>query len=470
MTPRKAKPTALIPYMRKSSGEDPAGSLERQRRAITRWAEAHDVPLAPEVWEPGVSGKKSWRERGLGEAIAAVERGEAAGIICEEQSRLSRESGLATAEVWDALQKASARLVCTAEGIDTGNGDHELNFALRAALAREQWKQYARRIEAVKARAVGEGKLIGDAPFGYDRVDQRPVPNEHAGTVATLFEMRVAGASWEQLAAFLTEATGRTWSRQGAAAIIRNRAYLGELVYGDLVNEKSHAPLVDAPLFLAANHRQGARTGPKSERWLLSGLVSCAHCGHAMVAWTGAARRRQDPKRGKMAWVKQTPSRRYKCSNRACTARPSVDAPRLEAWAVATSLALGDEVVTRDTAPDLAGLEEALATAERRLEQALTPEAQDALGPAWAATVKERRTAYDAAAAELGTAREAGAPASEFRLGDTWDSLDAHDRRAALALYWRTIKIGTRGAKGTGTPVTFVARGPGASAEVALPA
>src|SRR5581483_1575709 len=163
------------PYMRKSSGEDPAGSLARQRGTIARWAEANGVELAPEVWEPDVSGKKSWRERGLGKALEAVERGEAAGIICEEQSRLSRENMRATAEVWEALEKSKARLVCTAEGIDTATGDHELSFAIRAALAREQWKQYARRMADVKERKLRDGFPLGPVPFGYRRRPDRRV-------------------------------------------------------------------------------------------------------------------------------------------------------------------------------------------------------------------------------------------------------------------------------------------------------
>jgi len=99
--------TTLIPYMRKSSGEDPAGSLARQRRAIRHWAEANGVELAHEVWEPGVSGSKHWRERALGEAVAAVECGDAAGIVVEEQSRLTRGRQLDVAELWlDVLARA----------------------------------------------------------------------------------------------------------------------------------------------------------------------------------------------------------------------------------------------------------------------------------------------------------------------------------------------------------------------------
>jgi DNA invertase Pin-like site-specific DNA recombinase len=109
-----AKARPLIPYMRKSNGEDERGSLARQRQAIRSWAKRNRVPLAGEVWEAGVSGSKDWKQRALARAIAACERGEAGGIIVEEQSRLSRGNGLQTAEVWDALERAGLRLVCAA--------------------------------------------------------------------------------------------------------------------------------------------------------------------------------------------------------------------------------------------------------------------------------------------------------------------------------------------------------------------
>ena len=201
-----AKARPLIPYMRKSSGEDEQGSLARQRQAIRSWAKRNKVTLAGEVWEAGVSGSKDWKQRALGQAIAACEQGEAGGIIVEEQSRLSRENGLATAEVWDALERAELRLVCAAEGLDTANGDHELNFAIKAALAREQWKQYKRRSEATKKHAVEQlGIHIGPAPFGYTRALHEPLRRDPKlwKVVRDAFELRATGASLHDVIRFL---------------------------------------------------------------------------------------------------------------------------------------------------------------------------------------------------------------------------------------------------------------------------
>jgi site-specific DNA recombinase len=456
--------SALIPYMRKSSGEDPAGSLARQRGAIRRWAEANGVELGPEVWEPNVSGKKSWRDRGLGEALAAVERGEAAGIICEEQSRLSRENMLATADVWEALEKSRARLVCTAEGIDTATGDHELSFAIRAALAREQWKQYARRMADVKERKLREGLPLGPVPVGYRRRPDRRVEVDPvtAPAVRELYERRVAGEGGERLAALLDERAprpkGRRWSRQAVAFILANPIYhTGRLHYGDLVSEWDAGAIVDAPLWHAVQ-RAKAPARARSPHWLLTGLATCGSCGSCL-----------EPHTSRPGGPGTKRYRYMRCMNRSCDARRGASASWLEHVIVRLTFDRTAEIATRATAPDLGSLEDALATAERRLEQVMADGAADDLGELWAPEVRKRREARDEAAALLGAARqEAGVDAPEFRIRDVWDDLSPADRREALRLFWSEIRVGGR-VEG-GREVTLVPRGPGAEVGVALEA
>ncbi len=115
----KNDPRPLVPYLRQSRAKERTISIDEQRLDIHRWADEAGVTLAAELVEQNLSGSKPWRERALGEAVAACERGEAAGLIVAWQDRLSRENGRATAEVWEALEKAGARLVCAAEGLDT---------------------------------------------------------------------------------------------------------------------------------------------------------------------------------------------------------------------------------------------------------------------------------------------------------------------------------------------------------------
>ena len=287
----------LIPYLRKSSKEDPADSRKRQRRAIDAWAAANGVELALEVFEPGVSGSRAWRERRLGDALAICERGEADGIIVEDLSRLLRGNGLQRAEIWDAFQKADIRLVSVADGIDTANGDHELNFTLRAAIARENWKDYARRMDAVKRTKVLEKgiHISGTVPFGYKRGPDKVLvrkPGE-AEAVAAAFELRTQGLGLDAIRAELDlhfpggPSGNGAWTKQTLARMLANRVYVGEARQGKYVKPGAHEALVDGPTFdtvqAIAAHRSEPHAAPQTTVTLLPGLVRCSGCGYAMV-------------------------------------------------------------------------------------------------------------------------------------------------------------------------------------------
>jgi hypothetical protein len=72
----KSNGRPLVPYLRQSRLKERTISIEEQRRDIQAWAQANGVPLAAEVTEQRVSGSKPWRERDLGDAVDACERGE----------------------------------------------------------------------------------------------------------------------------------------------------------------------------------------------------------------------------------------------------------------------------------------------------------------------------------------------------------------------------------------------------------
>jgi len=301
----------LIPYGRKSGGEDPEQSYARQRGAIERWAAQHNERIGEMIFQSHVSGSAPWQERELGQVIEQVRQGTASGVVVESQDRLSRQNGLATAEVWDALQKAGARLVCVADGLDTATGDQELNFSIRAALAREQWKQYARRNEAAKKHAVTvRGVHIGPAPFGYRRAPHRPleVAEPAASAVRQAFALRAGGASVGEVVRLLDRLhpggpAGRgAWTGATVTKLLANRAYLGEARGGGYTRAGAHPALTDEVTFaacraLARKHEQ-AETRSRS---LLGGLVYCGTCGHPMNMGTVAARYRGYRCRGRHA-------------------------------------------------------------------------------------------------------------------------------------------------------------------------
>jgi DNA invertase Pin-like site-specific DNA recombinase len=447
----------LIPYVRQSRKKEVTISLDDQRAAIRAWAEREGVKLALEIVEQGVSGSKSWRERELGKAVAACEQGQAAGIVVAWQDRLSRENGLATAEVWQALERAGVRFVAVGDGIDTATGDHELLFSIKAAIARDQWKRY--RANWINARrnaiergihpstyvAVGyrrnqlEPRVTGAARASMTR-EQRwadPVvgqllPGEHAEHVRALFTLRAAGGSWSECAQ-LMESRGVPnrkgepfWLLSAVQAIIRNPVYRGEAYLrsqgkqaGDFLNPDAHEPIIDAILWRKAQPTQG-KPRRSSEGALLAGILRCASCGR-----------------------KLSPSGHYyRCRPRmvtgpACPAPAS--APRVELEALVTR-GFFDWLAYRPLAPappDLAPVEQAVALAkadEAKWKEAAVAGtvAPEVVGPAYDAAKARREQAEK----QLFEARQrAGLDDERLTLSERWGTMSVPERRRALQAF-----------------------------------
>ena len=230
-----------------------------------------------------MSGSKPWRERALGDAVAACEAGEAAGIVVAWQDRLSRENGHATAEVWEALEAGGFRLVCAAEGLDTATGDHEMPFQIKAAIARDQWKRHRANWERSRRNAVERGVFTGTTPIGYRYRKGQPfeVDRREARKVREGFEFRASGVPFSKIARRFG------WSESTTRHLLGNEVYLGVVRHGGFRRENAHEPIVSRELFDAV---QAARTvqptppGDTTRDRLLVGLARCKGCGATLRA------------------------------------------------------------------------------------------------------------------------------------------------------------------------------------------
>lgn len=418
-----------------------------------------------------VSGGKAPADRpAMGALLAAIDRGELGGIAAYALDRLSRDPGHGDALV-KRVTKAGGVLLTPdmPEAIDSPTG--EFQFGVMLQVAKLYRRTAGARFATSKERAIRAGIPVSVTPTGYRQRDDRRIELDPALAPALrrAFERRAAGAGWTEVANLLGEATGRTWALGSARRLIGNRLYAtGRLEHSGVVSEWDAGALVDEATWHAAQRNGGPRPKRRAEsNWTLTGLLKCGACGHGLKVWTGATRRRNWQGEWEPVPAERRP-RRYRCRNRACTAQTNVNANLIEPWVLARTLQVGDELETRSEAADLGALEDELATAERRMEQVLAPEAQDALDDAWAATAKARRTERDAAATRLGEARAtAGVAAVRGRLSDVWDALTLGERRAALAAYWQAIHVGRKRPEG-GTPIRFVARGAHSGAELIL--
>jgi len=336
----------LVPYARQSRKKEHSISIGDQVEAMQKWAKTAGVKLAAPVIEEGVSGSKSWRDRELGRAISACENGDASGIIVAWQDRLSRESGLGTAEVWAALDAAGARLVIVNEGLDTATGDHEMLFTIKSAIAREQWKRYRDNWENARRSTVETGVMPGPAPLGYSApvigtsIKGLPIhgpltPNDYAPLVVEAFVRRARGASLADIARHITAsgaktAHGNEWSRASARHVLENRVYLGELKHGEFENKAAHPALVTPAQYRAANRKKGKRlSGERGDGRLLgNGLCRCGTCGQCLCYGQTTAKRADGT------------SKKYeflRCINPNCTKGATISIDKIEPYLLAAA-------------------------------------------------------------------------------------------------------------------------------------
>ena len=440
--------TKLIPYIRQSRKREKTISLDEQRRWINDFP---NVKLTDEVVEQGVSGSKHWRKRELGKAIEACERGEAGGIIVAWQDRLSRENGLATAEVWEALERAGARLVCAAEGLDTLAGDHEMMFAIKAAIARDQWKRYRDRFESAKRNAVERGLHVGPAPFGYVRTESgRPLTlhPRNAKAVKAAFELRASGASYGEVVGLLDRRApggpsgGGVWNRNTVTRLLRNRAYVGEARGGDKhVHPGAHSAIVDAQTFDVVQALAGRHEPPPSSaaRSLLAGVVRCASCGHALERNTVGG--------GYLV---------YRCRGRSasglCEAPASAMLPALDELVDSVVLErLSREAVERtEVTGDVAEIHMRIETARRKREPFEDPDYVAALGKDAALRalrkIDDELAVFDAELAEAVGDRH-GAEPLVLPTVELWQTLSLDEKREVLVEMLEAVVV-SRGAQG----------------------
>jgi DNA invertase Pin-like site-specific DNA recombinase len=465
----------LIPYVRQSRKKEQTISLSAQRDAITAWAKANDVELALVIEEQGVSGSKPWRERELGEAVAACERGEAGGIIVAFQDRLSRENGIGTAEVYEALERAGARLVAACEGLDTATGDHELLFTIKAAIAREQWKRFRKNWADANDECAAVGIYQGALPVGFDKGRAKLLPgtegadikdvatkqltkNADAVVIKKVFEIKASGGSYKEcgrvlMAAGVKTATGlTTWGATSIRSMLRNPIYKGLITNGHEHVFAEYAVVspstwADAQASIAPVPDTKAANGGRQHAgdWaLLGGLVKCAACGKRMAPNSTTS-------------TNGTVHREYACKRTDCDAKARAKVAELEAYVIEEAYAYFAQAVEanggaghgKDTDSDkLTGLEIEAEEARKRLTEFVA--LVDPTDPGAKERMDSLRATMQAAEAAVADEREATRViVTPEEMREAFEEADLAGRRALVRMMLDGVIVTGRKKDGT---------------------
>lgn len=267
-----------------------------QRSKIEAWARLQDVVLGEVVEELDVSGGRAPGERQLERLLQRCERGESKGIVTYRVDRFSRDAA-DTLQAAKRLKACGARLVGIDDGVDTASAGGKLVLTVMAGLAEEQLDRAREGWRVARSEASRRGVyLTGHAPTGYLRTETGAIAHDPdvAPAIREAFRLRASGASYQAVADHLAAShvlpragvrrdgvTRTAWSREGARQLLLNPLYCGKPRGANSAATVEEIVTPDewraAQLPVQAYPRGNGRM-----RAMLTGLIRCGGCGHAL--------------------------------------------------------------------------------------------------------------------------------------------------------------------------------------------
>jgi DNA invertase Pin-like site-specific DNA recombinase len=211
----------VVGYIRVSSRnvEHQRDSAAEQERVIRAWCKAEGHKLVRLYRDVGVSGTNGLADRvGLPDAEAAIQAGEADGLVVRELDRLHRDMMIQEqvfADLWRIRPeieifstKGGEQQNCRRD--DPDDPSRLLIRRVLGAVAQYVRDQTVARLRAGKRRKAEAGGFVGGQPAFGQRAENKAltVDEAEAATVARIRALRASGASLRAIAATL-QAEGR---------------------------------------------------------------------------------------------------------------------------------------------------------------------------------------------------------------------------------------------------------------------
>jgi hypothetical protein len=291
------------------------------------------------------------------------------------------------------------------------------------AVAEYHRRATAERTEEAKRRAVERGvPPFPNVPPGFrKREDGRLEPDaDTAPVVAAAFDLRDDGATIAAVREYL-RAHGIERSFHGVQALLGSRIVLGELRFGERINDHAHAAIVSPEVFERVQRMKLPRgRRPSSDRLLARlGVLRCGTCGARMVTGTTV-------QNGKTYAF-------YRCPPVGdCPRRVTISADVAERAVVeAVQELLADLRGSANLASGVEQAERELAARQDELDAAIRTLAPVSDERAAQERLAELRRARDEAQDRLADLAEAAPPAVTVSAGD-WNLLTLEERRALI--------------------------------------
>ncbi len=284
-------------YARYSSDSQREESIEGQIRECTEYAERNDITILTHYIDRAMSARTADRPE-FQRMISDSETRLFDTVLVWKLDRFSRDR-YDSAHYKRILKKNGVRVVSAKENISEGPEGIILESMLEG-YAEYYSAELADKIHrgqhdnALKAKSNG-----GHIPFGLMVSDERSiVPNPLiAPVVRQIFEKYDSGTTMREIKDWLNgqgikTRNGKQFTIGGISVILKNRRYIGEYRYGEVVIPGGIPAIIDVALFdrvqqrIAGNKKAPARSKAEEE-YLLTTKLFCGDCGRLMAGESG---------------------------------------------------------------------------------------------------------------------------------------------------------------------------------------
>ena len=289
-------------YARYSSDNQREESIEGQVRECKDFALRKGYSIIKTYADRAISGKKAENRPQFMQMISDSKQKGFDTVLVWKIDRFSRDK-YDSVFYKHALKKNDVNVVSATEPIDE-SPEGQLMESIFEGFSAYYIKDLAQKVSRGMTENALKGKYNGGIPtFGYvidENKHFQPDPVK-APIVTDIFRRFACGDSAKEIVQSLKDIGLQTNQKclpsyTFIVALLKNRRYLGEYRFKDVVIPNSFMPLTDEETFercqkrLFANQRTPGHFKPVADKYVLTGKSFCGYCSSTIVGESGTSR------------------------------------------------------------------------------------------------------------------------------------------------------------------------------------
>jgi len=284
-------PRRAAVYVRISLDRREGEGVARQLADCTALAAERGWEIAGVYSDNDLSAYKSNRRPEWDRLLADLAAGTVDALICYHPDRTYRRAVDLEALI-DVVEQTGAEVATVKAGdIDLATATGRMGARIVAAVSRHESERIGERVSRAKRERAVQGKPPGGGvrAFGWD-VDKTTLVPEEANALRDAALRVAAGGSIGSEVVRLNDAGfqttgGRSWTVGALRRCLESPRIAGLRAYrGEVVGKAVWPPIVDEDTWrrIAAMCQARRRGRPPKDRWLLSAMIPCPHCGQVL--------------------------------------------------------------------------------------------------------------------------------------------------------------------------------------------